>query len=93
MSHPFRLNNDGSVVTVDQNSDISRAELIAAMVNTRTGERPLVPNFGMNDPAFAGLDPSALQAQIDIFGPAAVITRAEAVFVSDSEQDVTVEFD
>lgn len=72
---PFHLAHNGAVATVEQDSDQSDAELLGVLILTRTGERALVPGFGIPDPAFAVLRPGDVQAAADLFGPAVRIDR------------------
>lgn len=69
LSFPFRLLANGSAATVEQNSDEGDREGVAQLVLTRVGERPLVPGFGLPDPAFAGFEVTQLAAGLAIYGP------------------------
>lgn len=69
LSFPFRLTPGGAIAAVEQGGDTANAEQIAALALTRQGERPMVPAFGVPDPAFRGIDPSDLAAGIAAFGP------------------------
>lgn len=92
LSHPFRLSLNGSAVTVEQDSDAADAELIAVLALTRRGERPLVPGFGLTDPAFGGFTPGELAAAVAVYGPTRTITDVTVAFDSDTEQRVEVAF-
>lgn len=92
LSYPFRLTPGGQVATVDEGSDESNSELLAVVVLTRAGERPLVPAFGIADPVFTGFEADALQLHVELFGPAVQLERVEVEFVSDTAQDVVVHF-
>lgn len=72
LSLPFRLDPQGHVVTVTQGSDGHATELVAMLTLTRKGERPLVPDFGITDPAFVGLDSAELSVAVATFGPEGV---------------------
>lgn len=92
ISFPFRLGPNGSVVTLLEDSPDYQAELIAALVTTVPGERPQVPLFGVNDPAFNGIDAQELVYKISLFGPPVKISAVKMRQVTDTEQDVWVEF-
>lgn len=93
ISHPFRLNPNGTVVTLEDSTDEFLAEQIAVLVLTKPGERQLVPSFGVNDPAFDRLDISALQAGLSVFGPDVLLTEVRSEYISDHEADVYVAFE
>lgn len=74
LSHPFRLGPGGRIATVEQGSDQANGELIEVLVQTRTGERPLSPDFGISDPHFSVIEPTEIAAGIDAFGPDVTIS-------------------
>jgi phage baseplate assembly protein W len=74
LSHPFRLTPSGRVATVEQDSDQANGELLAVLVRTETGERPLQPEFGVTDPRFSGVEPTEIAAGIEAFGPDVTIS-------------------
>lgn len=92
MSFPFRLGPDGSVVTLPQNSSDYYAELIAALIQTKPGELKQAPLFGVNDPTFAQIDAAELVYKVGLFGPPAQIISVRAKFITDTRQDIQVEF-
>lgn len=73
-SFPFRVGGDGTIATVVEGSDLAVEEAIAVAMLTRRGERVTVPTFGVDDPAFVGVEAGALQRHLDDFGPGVVIT-------------------
>lgn len=92
ISHPFRLDAGGNVATVEQDTDTADAEQIAVLAMTRAGERPMVPGFGLTDPAFSGLNPGELVAGVKAWGPPVVIGDVTARPADDATELVTVEF-
>lgn len=92
MSVPFRIRY-GRVATVDQASDMARAEQISVLARTHLGERPLVPNFGITDPTFRQFDPNELQLGIDTYGPPAARLSVSARYPSDRQLEVVVGFE
>jgi hypothetical protein len=92
ISHPFRLGPTGSIVVHEQDSDDCYAELLAVMIGTRPGERDQVPQFGINDPTFSTIDPHELTSKLSVFGPPLQIQGITVQPISDTEQDIIVEF-
>lgn len=92
LSHPFRLLPNGTIATVEQQSDTADAEQIAVLVLTRLRERTLVPGFGIPDPAFRGVSSSAVAAGISHFGPPVNLVAITAKNLTDGEQAVKIEF-
>lgn len=77
LSYPFRLSPIGRVATVTQGSAEAAAEEIAQLVLTEPGERPLVPEYGINDPTFGRIDVGDIAAAVQIWGPGVAVTGAE----------------
>lgn len=50
-------------------SDQSVDEAIAQLVQTQIGERPMYPDYGVPDTAFAGLSTGDVQVGLTVFGP------------------------
>jgi hypothetical protein len=92
LSHPFRLLPNGAAATAEQQSEAAEAEQIGVLVLTRRGERPLASGFGIFDPAFAGLRATELVAAVAAYGPPVTINNVESTAVSDTVQQVTIEF-
>jgi hypothetical protein len=92
LSYPFRLAPDGTVATVEQNSDQGNAEQIGVTLQTIQGERPLQPGFGIPDPVFAGVQPGVITAQTARYGPPVKIVAVELTARSDTETDIRVTF-
>ncbi len=93
LSHPFRVGGNGSIATVDQNSDQANAEQIAILVLTEIGERPLIPGFGITDPTFSSLDPAEVAAGLTAYGPDVQVIDVRVRDESDSTQLVNVDFE
>jgi hypothetical protein len=92
LSFPMRLAANGSFVTRDEDDPAYYAELIAALVATREGERELVPTFGTQDPTFTQLDARELSHKVELFGPPVRILTVTETQVTASTVDVRVEF-
>jgi hypothetical protein len=91
LSHPFRFEG-GRAAVVEQGSDEGVAEQIAVLVMTITGERELVPAFGIEDPAFNGVDASDITAGLELFGPDVEIVDIEVRDASPTRQEVIVKY-
>lgn len=89
---PPSLAADGSMATVDQDDVEADAELIAAMVLTRPGERPLWPTFGITEPTFAALSKAELAAGVNEYGPDVTITDVRVTDETATAQNVEIEF-
>lgn len=59
---------------------------------TRTGERALVPGFGLPDPTFAGFERTQLAAALALWGPPVALARIDVSAVDDHTQAVEVNF-
>lgn len=92
ISHPFRLGPGGAVATVEQGTDQANTEQIAVLALTRTGERPLVPGFGVTDPAFIPYRPGELVAGVATWGPSVRISSVDTVPLDDATRRVEVTF-
>lgn len=92
ISHPFRLLGS-DVATVDQASDAANAEQLAVLILTRRGERPLVPTFGIEDPAFSTIDPAELSLGVELHGPPVRIVELERRAIDTTTEEVTVVFE
>lgn len=91
-SHPFRLTPNGKVVTVDQDTDQYLGERIGIIVQTRPGERPMAPEFGIDDPAFDSISLPDLEFQFEMFELPIIIDELSQVDVSDGKSDYHIQF-
>lgn len=92
LSYPFRITQNGAISTVEQYSTQYTAEQIAMLALTEKGERQMIPNFGLSDPSFTGIDPSELSLQVALYGPDVELTSLDAYYEDDSTLTVKVEF-
>lgn len=92
IAYPFRVTPGGDVATVDEGSDEQLAQELAIAVLTRTGERPLVPAFGITDPTFVGIDEDALRLHVDLYGPPVDLEQVKVRFLTETTQDVVIHF-
>lgn len=92
LAHPLRLRPGGQLSTVDEGSDAHAAQDIAVLIGTRPGERDLVPEFGLEDPAFDELHIAELTAQVAVYGPARTITDIATSVTRDGTATSVVTF-
>ena len=91
ISFPFHVTAAGDVATVERGSDAEVVEAIAVLLLTQPGERPLAPEYGTPDPAYAGLSAGGVQLGLDTFGPEGVVVEAlELSPVSDTVSEAVV---
>lgn len=93
LSHPFRLERNGSVATVTDGTDEANAEGIAVLALTRKGERDLVPDFGLTDPAFDSVTLADLNIGLLDYGPTVEVTDVTFTYPNDWTQRVVLAFD
>lgn len=93
LSHPFRLEANGAVATVEDDTEEAYAEGIAVLALTRKGERDLVPDFGLTDPAFDELSLAELNVGLADFGPPVEVTDVTIAYPSDTTERVVIAFE
>lgn len=89
LAHPFRLTGS-NVATVEDGSDAGLIQAAAVLVTTRRGERPLVPAFGISDPAFGNLSMAEINAGLTMFGPAISVDFIQVQPLDDRRQAATI---
>jgi hypothetical protein len=92
ISFPFRLGPQGSIVTLQDDSNDYYAEELGLLLLVRVGERPQAPDFGMPDPVFDQVDSQELAAKVLMFGPPVDIIDVKTYPLGENNQDVTVIF-
>jgi hypothetical protein len=92
LAFPFRLNNDGSAVRVLQGSEADAAQKVAAFVQTRAGELPLAPAYGLLDPAFRVLETGEINAGLAIYHPDIIVDGVSAFMTNTGKNVVEVVF-
>lgn len=88
ISHPFRVDSNGRVVTNEQYSPRQAAELAGAVVATVAGERGLAPAYGLNDPVGVGVNGDEVAATIELCEPDLAVVSVDVA--GDSEGFLTV---
>lgn len=74
LSHPFRLEPNGTVATVVQGTNQADAEGLAVLALTRKGERVRTPGFGTPDPAHSAVSVADLNVGLADYGPPITVT-------------------
>jgi len=72
ISHPFRFSRTGEVVTLEDETTAANREGVLVTALTGKGERPMVPDFGIEDPPFSEVDMVELDACCALYGPPGV---------------------
>lgn len=93
ISFPFRLRANGRLATVEQDTEEHHGEELAVIILTHPGERDLVPDFGVNDPAYETLHEAEVSAQAELFEVPVTVHEVHVEYLDDSTQEVTVEFE
>lgn len=73
---PLTIRPGGGLLTIDQDSDAEIAQSVALLLDTRPGERRSVPDYGVPDPVFGGVDVAAVVEAVSVWED-----RADTAFV------------
>lgn len=92
ISYPFRLATNGEVVIRPDSDDDYYAEELAGLIQTVPGERPLVPDYGIEDPVYNEWPEEDLAAKIDLFGPPVEVEELYIEFMQDGIADMVLKF-
>lgn len=90
ISHPFRLDGNGAVATVEQWSDAQCQQVTQAIVATVRGERALAPVFGLADPVGRTLSPDEVRAAVEMCEPDIRVTGVKVAEPVGGRVSVTV---
>ena len=63
LAFPIKVASQG-LATVEQDTDPDLVQSVALLLNTRPGERRSVPEYGLPDPVFGGVDPTDVRAVV-----------------------------
>ena len=93
LAYPLRLSGENSLATVDDETEAFFAQEIALLVLTEPGERPLVPDFGLDSAeAPTAVDELELVLKCDLFDVPVKIKNVAKAY-GDELTRVTVEFE
>lgn len=91
LSHPFRVQPDGTVAAVEQGSPEFNIEQLAMYIMTIVGERRLVPGFGLRDPVFGDFDEGEIATGISFYGPPDISLQSVNIKQTDSDGRIEVQ--
>lgn len=77
LKYPFDYDSNGSLVTLEENTDELFAQLLSICAVTEPGTFPYTPTFGVFDPTFRSVDRGAYMIQASRFIPEIVITSLD----------------
>lgn len=69
LAFPFRLDTTGVPALVRQGSEAHLAQQAYQFVNTRPGELPLAPTYGLDDPLFRVVEKGEVITGLAMFHP------------------------
>lgn len=93
LAYPFQITPGGRIATVEHDSVQAKAQQLEVLIRTRTGERVLVPAFGLPDPAFRGLQLDDIRTRVELFGPNVTVTEVIEGPIVGAQQEVEVRFE
>ena len=91
LRHPFRLDAAGAVATIPQGGERHALEVVRHIVSCRVGERPLAPEWGLDDPLADGVDEGDVRAAIDLCEPDVAVTNVTITPRDDEGVDIVVD--
>lgn len=92
LAFPFTFESSGRAATIEQNSDFHAAQQISQFVQTRIGELPLAPTYGIEDPEFRGIEPGEILTGVALFHPGVQIVDIDGGYQDDGVQSINVTF-
>lgn len=87
---PFRLTPSGSLATITQDHPAEITQSVALLLDTRPGDRRTLPDYGLPDYLFSGLDPAIVGEVVAEWEPRADPDTIETV-TSGVEQRIAVQ--
>jgi hypothetical protein len=77
LKYPFDYNSEGSLVTLEEDTDELFSQLLSICAVTEPGTFPYAPSFGVFDPTFRTVDRGSYMIQASRFIPEIVITSID----------------
>jgi hypothetical protein len=93
LAHPFRIDANGSAVTIEQGGPRHAAEACGHIVSCEAGERALAPLWGLMDPTGTRVNPDEITATIGYAEPALLVARVEVIESNDGTVSVDIDVD
>lgn len=88
-AHPFRVAGS-AVATVEQGTDAEARQVIQAVLSIPRGTRTLGPEWGIDDPAGAGVSAAEVRAAVELCEPDLTVTAVSVEATSLGRQRVLV---
>lgn len=79
IKYPLEYDADGSLVSLEEDTDELFAQLLSICAVTEPGTFPYSPTFGVLDPTFRSVNRGSYMIQASRFIPEIVITSMEGV--------------
>lgn len=92
LSFPFRFDSTGKAATVTQRSDAHYAQQVSQFIQTRPGELPLAPFYGIEDMAFRIVHPAEINSGLGLYHPEIGVKDVKIYFYEEGVQTVDVIF-
>jgi phage baseplate assembly protein W len=93
LSFPFRFDADTHApATVVQRSDEHYAQQISQYVQTRPGDLPLAPYYGVEDTMFRIVHPTEITSGIGLYHPAIEVSNVTIYVSEQGTQTIDVEY-
>lgn len=89
LSLPLTIAPNGSMATITQDHPAEITQSVALLLDTRPGERRTLPDYGLPDRLFGGLDPTLVDETIAEWEPRADPDLVETV-TSGAHQTIAV---
>lgn len=86
---PLAVAANGSMSTVTQDNAAEITQSVALLLDTRPGDRRTLPDYGLPDPVFSGIDAALVAEVITDWEPRADAQLIETL-TNGSEQNTTV---
>jgi hypothetical protein len=93
LAHPFRIDANGSAVTLEQGSARHAAECCGHIISCEAGERALAPLWGLIDPVGTRITADEITATIGYAEPALRVDRVEVTERNDNTVAVDIDVD
>jgi len=93
LAHPFRIDANGSAVTIEQGSVRHAAEACGHIISCTAGERALAPLWGLIDPSGTRINPDEIRATIGYAEPGLDVLRVEVTESNDNTVAVDIDVD
>lgn len=71
LSLPLTIAANGSMATISQDHPVEITQSVALLLDTRPGDRRTLPDYGLPDRLFGGLDPNLVAEVITTWEPRA----------------------